>query len=754
MARGSGTITRHVALAALLGTGALTAAPARAEPPARPFGLTVAGAVSLGTYEAGLLYYLVEALRLNPGSRELRLVTGTSAGSANGLLAILQHCGAPPGPPAASQLWGAWIGVGVQQLHRPEEPLRLGALSRKAIIEQAERIEAAWRAGLRERCDVVLGISATRAEPRLVRMNPESLRLPRIDEQFALRIQGRGPGRPPRLTNYVDPAWGGDQLLLPEDEAGEVPFAALRDLLLASVAFPGAFEPQPLAHCLTGPGQREARCPAASARTALFVDGGMLDNTPLHYATRLARAGLRAEPAGWADAPHLGSGQAPDAMVYAFVSPNVVEYPAEERPRPPASRPELLDHLARVGGAFFDAAGARILLGLVEEEPEVGGRVSVPVRSLPAAGAPVMAFFGFFERSFREFDFHLGMYEARRLLAEGGRSDRWGLRRLPEEEGPPEAWAPLRCLRAVVDGAGLPAEACAGEGLEDFRLLLQVSLERLFSACARPGEPGQPPGPALCAAARAGAEPPRVPGVRPLRGPWAQRPTETQLAHVMRLLVDHRLAFRDHGLKGWESKEAPAALRRDFVAIGKTASRRQPVADAVLLETLVGLAADSLAYVPPRHSAWLVLGRDAELGYSYGFFDALEDVRWFRLHAAAQLNLLGQAISSDEGPRSVTLLGGAELLPPRISSTRFQLGALLRAGVQLSSNDGYGARACPDPGADTLGSCTRPVLQGGLVVALFERVRLHLIGSWYPPYRASRSPLWALSPAGGLELSF
>ena len=39
-------------------------------------------------------------------------------------------------------------------------------------------------------------------------------------------------------------------------------FAALRDLLLASVAFPGAFEPQPLAHCLASPGSAAPGPPA------------------------------------------------------------------------------------------------------------------------------------------------------------------------------------------------------------------------------------------------------------------------------------------------------------------------------------------------------------------------------------------------------------------------------------------------------------------------------------------------------------
>ncbi len=58
------------------------------------------------------------------------------------------------------------------------------------------------------------------------------------------------------------------------------------------------------------------------------------------------------------------------------------------------------------------------------------------------------------------------------------------------------------------------------------------------------------------------------------------------------------------------------------------------------------------------------------------------------------------------------LLGGAEPLPPRISTTR----------------SGFGA--------------------------LFERIRLHLVGARYPRYRSTRTPRWALSPAAGLEWTF
>lgn len=720
---------------------------------APPLALTVSGAVSLGSYEAGFLYYLVEALRLRPGARELRLVTGASAGSVNGLLAVLQHCGAAPASPRDSLFWSTWIDVGLEELHRRGDATPVAAFSRRPLERQAARLEAAWSAGLRASCDVVVGISATRVNPRLVHMEPEPLLLPRIDEQFTVRVQGRGPGRPPRVTNYVDPAWAGEQLLLPEDERGEVPFPALRDLFLASVAFPAAFPPQPLAHCVVrAAGGATPRCPAAAAVTDPFLDGGLLDNTPLRSAVRLARAGLRDAPDGgaaWTDAPRFGGGALPAGLAFTYVSPTVIGYPAEDEPGR-GGRPAMIEHVTRVATAFVEAAFAKNLLALVEEDPAIGARVAVPVRSLPAAGSPLAAFLGFFEREFRTFDFQLGMYEARRLLAGG----RLAPAAFPEESDPVDGWRPLRCLRAVLEGAGGPAERCAGDDLADFRILLQASLERLWDRCA-PGH-GEEPQTAepLCRAAWSGAPPPAVPGVRPLPGSSRRRRDESHVAHVMRLLVGHGFRFRDHHLSRDRAGEAPAALRRDLVAIGKTVSGRQPVADGVILDTLVALAADAIVYVPPRNSLWLAFGRDVELGASHGFFDAFQEGRWLRFHAAAQMNRLGQAISSDPGPRAVTLLAGVELLPPRISSTRFQLGALLRGGWQLSSRDRWGAIACPEPDTDTLGVCSRPVLQAGAVGAVFERIRLHLVGAWYPRWDSMRRPLWALSPAAGLEWTF
>ena len=53
-----------------------------------------------------------------------------------------------------------------------------------------------------------------------------------------------------------------------------------------------------------------------------------------------------------------------------------------------------------------------------DEDPVFFDRLVIPERHLPAASSPLGAFFGFFETGLREFDFALGMYDARRMAEE------------------------------------------------------------------------------------------------------------------------------------------------------------------------------------------------------------------------------------------------------------------------------------------------------------------------------------------------
>ena len=64
------------------------------------------------------------------------------------------------------------------------------------------------------------------------------------------------------------------------------------------------------------------------------------------------------------------------------------------------------------------------------------------------------------------------------------------------------------------------------------------------------------------------------------------------------------------------------------------------------MNTLVKMAADQVAYVPPRFKIWAMYGRDPEIGISKDFQTRGVLVTPLRLHAALQFVGLNQLLSS------------------------------------------------------------------------------------------------------------
>ncbi|HET8540333.1 MAG TPA: patatin-like phospholipase family protein [Anaeromyxobacter sp.] len=751
---------KNAAVAAAL----LAAGVARAAQP--PASITISGGVSLGAYEAGLVYYTVEAMRLNPAAATPRIVTGASAGSVNGFMTILQSCGAAVADPTASLLWTAWIPLGLETLHVKGQAQKTSAFSRAAFDAPLDAIVRAWNAGLPESCDAVFGLSVTRLVPRVVTTEGEKLRLPRVEEHFQVRVQGRGLGRSPRLTNYVDPSWQGEQALLPEKD-GEVVFAGLVDALFASTAFPGAFPPQAVQHCVVR-GGKDARCPAEAARADLFVDGGVFDNTPVRLATRLAAAGLRVDAAGaarWLDAPDLSKRDLPRSLVLAYVSTDAQTFPEPTQETKPAKLESLLAVTAQVGGSFLTTARAKNLLYVHDDAPDVFEQLLVPERHLPAASAPLGAFFGFVEGELRRFDFALGMYDGRRLTeariaARLGKAGVSGAPRFPEDApGARQAaagWRRYRCLQAVMDGAPAASETCAGDDLRDFRIVLQTSVERLWDVCARLAEGNETyDADPRCRRARLGQPVMTVPFVPPLAGDaWRRGVEENDASHAMRLLAAHGFEFKDLGLARDEAAKAPAALRARFLEIGDDVARTQPAGEGLVVSTLVKVGADAIAYVPPRFTVWAMYGRDPEIGISKGFEVGGVFVSPVRLHAAFQFVGSDQLLSSEHGHYAGAAVAGAEYLPSWWSNTRLQPSLLLRGGWVFSSKDDGGLGTCPDPGNDGIGYCSRATIQAGVSATLLERIRLQVTGNWYPPRRGGDEHQWAIGPGVGVQWGF
>jgi len=754
----------------------LLAGTARAQapgpPPTRPHRegaslvFAIAGGVSLGAYEAGVLHYGLLVTRNNPGFARVRAITGASAGAVNGLISVLSSCGAESLRPADGLFWHSWIPLGLNGL-TAGEPGPLAAFSRTALDRSADGLELAFGQGLDPSCDVVLGVSVTRVTPRDVHSAGGLITVPRIEEKFVVRIRGRGPGVAPSIRNYVDPDFPVAQLLLPEQPDGEVPFRSLRELLLASAAFPVAFQPQPIAHCVYEAGAGAGPCTLARARSDLFVDGGILDNAPLRLAARLAGAGLVPEGGGrrWAPHPDYARFALPDDVLFVYVSPEIPAWPGErpvEAEGPPASLTPLLGRLL---DGFVSTSRAKELLTLVEEHPEIGGRTLVPRRHFPAASRPLSAFLGFVETQFRVFDFYLGMYDARRMLEDvmddarrkGGEvqpltfpEGRW-----EDERGEAQVlggWRPLACLRAAVEHDPELAPACDDPSLEDFRILLQVSLERLYSDCAqRKASEAAGTRHEHCLAAMGGVPPPQVNGVPWPDGlEWREQKGEGETAHALRLLTAHRFFFRDLGLPRDRADEAMAAFRRRVGDVVAALTSAQPAAERPAFSLVSSLALNAVAYVPPRHTAWALLGRDLELGFAHELPSKRKTHA--RLHLAGQLNKVSQLLSTDPVKVSVAGLAGLEIHPGFLADFRTQTSLVLRGGWLLAAEDDFGARDCAEPGR--IGACSGPIVQAALAFSLLERVRAQLGWELHPRTKHRDDVNWAITPALGVQLAF
>ncbi|NJK88515.1 MAG: patatin-like phospholipase family protein [Myxococcales bacterium] len=475
------------------------------ERPVRSTAYVVSGGVSLGSYQAGFLYLVGEAYRHDGRPWQVPLVTGASAGSANGFISALAACLPPEPDPTRSLGWRTWVPVGFEELFDEARVESDALFHRGALLGATEVIWSELARGIPAECDFVQGITATRVYPLEVELQG-GLRIPRQEEKFSFRIRGRGEGRPPWFSNYVDPYSEVEVPLLPFEEddaldwdAARRNFERFRTVLFASMAFPLAFAPQPIAHCLTIPPDRSSFIPSLDvscpepARTDAFVDGGVLDNAPLRLAHLLATSGLRSDRrlrpvwrdlsvSAWTDRRRRHEG-----MEYVYVDPSLTAYPMTEPLEARPRRDDALDLVATLFSNFVYVARSKELYMLLEDRSQVVPAVRLSHRHQPTAGDPLYAFMGFFEQDFRRFDFYLGLFDAYRFLQTTAPDVRlpFGLEDLEVSEIP-ESWRPFTCaLSWLEEGKARYRPTCDGDGLRNFRILLQVSIDRLWDQCAR-----------------------------------------------------------------------------------------------------------------------------------------------------------------------------------------------------------------------------------------------------------------------------
>src|SRR5258708_7402083 len=170
-----------------------------------PVILTLSGGVSLGSYEAGVNWGLVEVFKQtqrdslptawNLPRYHLSAATGASAGNINAFLAAIEWCRSTrPTPPDSSLFWKIWVRTGFDQLFplaRYSQKDTTRALFSRRYFHRVlfDTIAAAMRAlpasAPPGACGIPIGVSITRVAPETI---PISSGIRALPQRYAATV--------------------------------------------------------------------------------------------------------------------------------------------------------------------------------------------------------------------------------------------------------------------------------------------------------------------------------------------------------------------------------------------------------------------------------------------------------------------------------------------------------------------------------------------------------------------------------------
>ena len=395
--------------------------------------LTISGGISLGSYEAGVNWGLLEVFKLtardslrrawNLPRYELKAMAGASAGNINGFLAALEWCRTrEPVAPEQSLLWKIWVRTGFDQLfplERYNQPDSTPALFSRRYFQRVlfDTVRAAMRdlppSRALDGCTIPVGVTITKLTPGEISI---SRGITAVTQRYATAVVVNRKGTAVRFRAPPGELIGnsrlGALLLLPDCE-GAIDPNDVFSLIEASSAFPGAFSPVTLRH-QTRPGTGCGSAPPLGD-SALFSDGGLFDNNPIDLVAGIYTDAIWKNP----ERPD------PNALL-VFIDPEALRgrlARVEKQRAQPATGgiSALMDLFA---GAVPAARQYELQAfgRLLARAPQVFQRDNIDVtnRRFVVVGQQLGAFAAFLGQPFREYDFYVGVYDALSFIAREG----------------------------------------------------------------------------------------------------------------------------------------------------------------------------------------------------------------------------------------------------------------------------------------------------------------------------------------------
>lgn len=428
-----------VVFAASLGAGPTRAQDLTAHPEARVV-LATSGGISLGSYQAGVNWGLVELLRRAQTDDTLRRMiaasgtaiprivgmSGASAGTINSLMSAIHYCTAGGHiRPEESLYWKVWVDVGWRQLMpagsivRPPE---YGVIDREyfqAVLlpRLASSLKNPGRAG----CDVQVAGSLTKQRAISEEVfDHVMISVQRHVGTYALTVddvtkQMRLRQASPALRR--DRSLGVQIVMAPDVPSTSLAVEQVFDLARASSSIPVVFAPVELAYYRAAeldsfgvcPRSREHTHTCAPPTRARFVDGGAFDNRPISIADRLLAASTVEDPVKEDTRLHT---------IFIVPSAKRVEAAAAAIDTTPdkaggtQAGKQFLAGMWKAASEYELHAYTRSRQGDSAHRQSVADTVEVTSRAFPIFGEALGHFGAFLARPFREHDFYVGVYDA------------------------------------------------------------------------------------------------------------------------------------------------------------------------------------------------------------------------------------------------------------------------------------------------------------------------------------------------------
>jgi hypothetical protein len=674
------------------------------------FALTASGGVSLGVYEAGFLYYIMQKSPQNIRNKDI-FITGASAGAINSFITIMEKCSELSDDPQQSLFWKSWMPLNFDKFFLREYQQVNSLLQRESFDDIFNMFRRRWNAGLRKGCNSTLGVTVTRKKP-LIYHEGSKLDYSRVAESVVLKIEGQGYGKVPKVSNvYVK--GGGIQMFLPFNQKEYNNFELIKDLLMATSSFPLAFEPTFLDHCIISP-KAEKKCSKENIRKDLFVDGGVFNNTPLDLAYKIAK----------------GRNKHNDIR-YIFLDPSIKEYPIATKEDFNDYEASLFKDFLTFFKNFISASRRGQISSFLSNHPELGDRL-VPLKgSMPLASEPLYGFAGFFEEDFRIFDFYIGMVDGKRAVNQ----NKYTPISLAEFDKLSVDWQWVTCLEAAYNGDTKVARFCSGDDSSTSKnivKLFKVSIERLFSNCSRLSDYKNLES-NICKMAREGRGPEDYFGS--WATDWKKRDKESELGYVLRRLEHYQFHFKDLGLKPTQSKIAIVKMKDKMTSAVKLATKSQPKDHQFVLNQFASPFMNFVYYTPtPVENYILGSGNSVDIGRSTVFSrDNLFASYW-----RYGFGIMGLGIDSlfrdDISGIGIVPYFGVYGEPSGWSTPMWQYRFGLRAGYQFSTETNFRPEVCDIEGrsASDFTKCSNAVMTAVASVSFLESVKLEMTYSFLP----------------------